>query len=75
MGNQIAVGQSQALLIMPGFRQGDGFLQEGQAQVEPQIDGLRAPVRAVGEESMEMLGVRPRLGSPQPSCPGPDTNV
>ena len=28
-----------------------------------------------GEESMEMLGVRPRSGAPQPSRPGPDTNV
>ena len=61
MGDQMAVGQSQALLIVPGFRQGDGFLQEGKdtrkgsqaqeshAQVKPEIDGLRAPLRAVGE--------------------------
>ena len=33
------------------------------------------PTRVFCEESMEMLGVRPRSGSPQPSCPGPDTNV
>ena len=61
MVDQIAVGQSQALLIVPGFRQGDGFLKEGKdtrkgsqaqeshAQVKPEIDGLRAPLRAVGE--------------------------
>src|SRR5215468_10369524 len=29
----------------------------------------------VSRESMEMLGVKPRSGSPQPSCPSPDTNV
>ena len=58
---QLAVGHAQARLIVPGFRQGDGFLQEGRdtrecsqaqerlTQLKPEIDGLRAPLRAVGQ--------------------------
>ena len=61
LGDQIVVDPSQALLIMPGFSKRNGFLEEGKdtrkgskwqeshAQVKPEIDGLRAPVRAVGE--------------------------
>jgi hypothetical protein len=55
------VDASQALLIVPGFSKRESFLedgkgtrkgsqrQEGHAQVKSQVDGLRAPVRAVGE--------------------------
>jgi hypothetical protein len=61
MVDQLAVSQSQALLIVPDFRQCDGFLQEGKdtregsqgqespAQVKPEVDGLGVLLRAVGE--------------------------
>ena len=39
------------------------------------VTAFAVAIPTVGEESMEMLGVTPPSGAPQPSCLGPDTSV